>query len=110
METGFIVYQHGYAIFGIGNTLEEALADCAREGGPIIDIEQAKTAYLDAGIVGEFYYSHATKNLLNFVEQRGGTAWEIRDGLAMTEKEAEEFDLIESESKASWNKYLGVEE
>jgi hypothetical protein len=90
--TGFIVYQSGYAVFGIGQTLNaakfhalqwlerftiEELKDLPRGGNGERD--------------GELYFLPATASLIGRVKENGGnTTFTSCNGIACTPEEADE--------------------
>lgn len=81
--------RQGYAIHGIGETVDEAWAEVVAGAGPFFDAHgnerDAETAYLE-----EFTTYGATAALLAKVRAEGGAiSWAVIGGVACTREEAE---------------------
>lgn len=71
------VYQSGYAIFGIGEDLEEAINDANQYLDEPVDIESIETAS-HGEIYGKMYFASITDELVRDFENWGDVAQYIR--------------------------------
>ncbi len=82
-SAGFIIQdKQGNAIYGVGDTVDEAWAQVRAEAGPFFDAhgneKDDETAFAE-----DFKAYGATADLIERVNQVGGAiAWEIVDGVA----------------------------
>ena len=82
--TGYIVYQSGRAIFGMGATLEAATID-ARQWADGHNCDAARGG--SGEIRDQFYWLPASAALLAQVEAGGVDSWGVVDGVACTTQE-----------------------
>lgn len=69
-DAGTIVYQHGFAIFGIGKCLQAALTDAKNHTDkPLHSVPFGVPGREESG---RMYWSRATKRLMNAVRDHGG--------------------------------------
>lgn len=93
MEQTFIaIYQDGYAIFGIGNTYEEAIEDAKNEGIDEPDELENNISDSCSHFVGDMIAIDISKAVKEKVEKFGGDVVIIKcdDGIYRLEEEIEE--------------------
>lgn len=88
MSTKYAVYQYGYAIFGIGTTIDEAIDDAKQYADELPD---DIPMYRGQNIDGAMYVIEVTDRLYYKVQEVGGSdvpiehsdypyVWDIADG------------------------------
>ena len=93
IATGYIIQdKDGYAIFGVGATVDEAWEQVVADAGQFFDADcnekDAEQAFKE-----DFKAYGATAALIAKVEADGGAiAWDVVDGIACTIEEAEKVD------------------
>jgi hypothetical protein len=71
---GFVVFQAGFAIMGVGATPEAAIADAASNLGPGDVLPPVAEAPRSGGlVVGRLYVAPAGDDVLAVVAERGGS-------------------------------------
>lgn len=93
IATGYIIQdKQGYAIYGIGATVDEAWAQVVADVGPFFDAYGNEKADEEA-FTEDFKVYGATAALIAQVKDYGGAiAWSVVDGIACTTEEAETVD------------------
>ena len=89
---GYIIQdKQGYAIFGAGDTVEQAWQQ-AMEAGPFFDAF-GNEKDPDAAYIEDFQTYGATAALIAKVQAEGGAiAWDVIQGVACTNEEAERVE------------------
>lgn len=93
--TKFIAY-NDLAIFGIGDTEEDAISMVIAECGPFhddegVELSADETDEIRAAVERDFKTGECTAALAKQIEEEGGTiAWDFVDGIACTVAEADE--------------------
>jgi hypothetical protein len=87
--TGYIIQDvQGYAIYGVGASVDEAWADVVDAVGQFFDA-YGNTIPEDDAYLTQFRTYGATAALMEHVRAYGGaTTWDIVDGVACTPEEA----------------------
>lgn len=91
-ETFIAVYQDGYAIFGIGNTVEEAIEDAKNDGIDEPDELEDEIADSNSNFIGDMIIINISKAVKEEVERIGGDVVIIKcdDGVYRLHGEVEE--------------------
>jgi hypothetical protein len=89
--TGYMIQdKQGNAIFGIGETVDEAWAHVVDEAGPFFDIN-GDEKLADVAFAEDFRVYGATVALMQKVRDHGGAiTWDVVGGVACTVEENEE--------------------
>lgn len=87
---GFIIQdKQGNAIYGVGETVDQAWAQVVAEAGPFSDAYGNEKSDEDA-FTEDFKAYGATASLISKVQSEGGAiSWDVVNGIACTSEEAE---------------------
>lgn len=69
---GFAVYQSGFAVFGCGPTIEDAVSDANEWLDKEVEVSEVQESRGHGEVAGHLYVSPATERLVAAVRANGG--------------------------------------